>query len=241
LERAVKTALPNPNAAIASALLADGRLLLAFNNAGENREDLSLAVSEDSATRGASCAGSKAIRAPPVRRLPNTRTRGSCRTGPARFTCSTPGAFAHQARAFQHGVAGGKALMSRATLSVFSAAVCSALRRVATLIPLRRLPAGARYAVMLAAPLRFIPFGDLPAAAYLRGITGDVSVTTLVLAGAACIARLTGKALIEPRDKQVLYQLLALAAAFLYPFALGGRNSIRTLSAMGRSGLSLFC
>jgi len=43
----VKTALPNPNAAIASALLADGRVLLAFNNAGENREDLSLAISED--------------------------------------------------------------------------------------------------------------------------------------------------------------------------------------------------
>src|SRR6267154_807291 len=93
---------------------------------------------------------------------------------------------------------------------------------VATLIPLQRLPAGARYAVMLAAAFAvFIPFGELPAAAYLRGVTGDVSVTTLVLAGAACIARLTGKALIEPRDKQVLYQLLALAAAFLYPFALG--------------------
>ena len=42
-----KTALPNPNAAIASVLLADGRLLLAFNNAEENREDLSLAISED--------------------------------------------------------------------------------------------------------------------------------------------------------------------------------------------------
>src|SRR3981081_4452046 len=33
----VKTALPNPNAAIASVLLAGGRLLLAFNNAEENR------------------------------------------------------------------------------------------------------------------------------------------------------------------------------------------------------------
>jgi hypothetical protein len=93
---------------------------------------------------------------------------------------------------------------------------------VATLIPLRRLPSGARYAVMLAAAFAvFIPFGDLPAAAYLRGVTGDVSVTTLILAGAACIARLTGKALIERRDRQVLKQLLALAAAFLYPLALG--------------------
>jgi predicted neuraminidase len=42
-----KTALPNPNAAIGSVLLAGGSLLLAFNNAEENREDLSLALSTD--------------------------------------------------------------------------------------------------------------------------------------------------------------------------------------------------
>ena len=42
-----KTALPNPNAAIGSVLLSDGLLLLAFNNAEENREDLSLALSAD--------------------------------------------------------------------------------------------------------------------------------------------------------------------------------------------------
>src|SRR5207249_5788631 len=45
--RPEKTALPNPNAAIASTLLSDGALLLAFNNAEENREDLSLALSTD--------------------------------------------------------------------------------------------------------------------------------------------------------------------------------------------------
>ena len=96
------------------------------------------------------------------------------------------------------------------------------LAAVATVIHRRRLPAGARYAVMLAAALAvFIPFGDLPAAAYLRGVTGDVSVTTLVLAGAACIARLTGRTLIGPRDLRALFWLLALAALFLYPFALG--------------------
>ncbi len=42
-----KTALPNPNAAIGSVLLADGPLLLVFNDAEENREDLSLALSTD--------------------------------------------------------------------------------------------------------------------------------------------------------------------------------------------------
>jgi predicted neuraminidase len=43
----VKTAFPNPNAAVGSVLLAGGPLLLAFNNAEENREDLSLALSSD--------------------------------------------------------------------------------------------------------------------------------------------------------------------------------------------------
>src|SRR6266508_1194504 len=43
----VKIELPNPNAAIGSVLLADGSLLLVFNDAPENRENLSLAISKD--------------------------------------------------------------------------------------------------------------------------------------------------------------------------------------------------
>jgi len=43
----VKTTLPNPDAAVGSVLLARGPLLLAFNNAEENRENLSLALSTD--------------------------------------------------------------------------------------------------------------------------------------------------------------------------------------------------
>ena len=43
----IKTGLPNPNSAVASVLLAGGPLLLAYNNAEENRESLSLAVSTD--------------------------------------------------------------------------------------------------------------------------------------------------------------------------------------------------
>ena len=43
----LKTALPNPNAAVGGVLLEGGPLVLAFNNAEENRESLSLAVSSD--------------------------------------------------------------------------------------------------------------------------------------------------------------------------------------------------
>ncbi|TMH48755.1 MAG: hypothetical protein E6H59_01135, partial [Betaproteobacteria bacterium] len=68
------------------------------------------------------------------------------------------------------------------------------LAAVASLIRLRRLPVRARYAVMLAAALAvFVPIGDLSVAAYVRGVTGDLSMATLVLAGAACLAQLTGR------------------------------------------------
>ena len=98
----------------------------------------------------------------------------------------------------------------------------ASLAAVATAIRLRRLPVRARYAVMLFAALAlFVPIGDLPIAAYVRGVTGDLSAATLVLAGAALIAQVTGRALIGRRDKQALCWVLALAAAFLYPFALG--------------------
>ena len=45
--RPVRTVLPNPNAAVGAVLLANGPLVLAFNNSQENRDDLSLAYSKD--------------------------------------------------------------------------------------------------------------------------------------------------------------------------------------------------
>jgi len=98
----------------------------------------------------------------------------------------------------------------------------ASLAAVATVMPLRRLPVRARCAVMLAAALAvFVPIGDLSIAAYVRGVTGDLSAATLVLASAACFTHLTGRSLIGHRDRQALCWLLALAAAFLYPLALG--------------------
>jgi len=97
-----------------------------------------------------------------------------------------------------------------------------ALAAVATGLRLQRFPVSARIAVMLVAALAvFAPFGDLSAAAYVRGVTGDLSLATLVLAGAACVAGLTGRTAIGPRDLRALSWLVASAAAFLFPFALG--------------------
>jgi hypothetical protein len=96
------------------------------------------------------------------------------------------------------------------------------LAAAATLLRLRRLPVRARYAVMLAAALAvFVPIGDLSVAAYVRGITGDLSMATLILACAACLAQLTGKTLIGRRDLRALCWLSLSAAVLLYPFALG--------------------
>ncbi len=72
---------------------------------------------------------------------------------------------------------------------------------VATVFRLRRFSAGARVAAVLAAAAAlFVPFGDL---------------------SAACIAQLTGRRLVGQRDLRALVWLVAAAAVFLYPFALG--------------------
>jgi hypothetical protein len=87
---------------------------------------------------------------------------------------------------------------------------------------LHRLSFRVRSALMLAAGVAvFIPVGELSVAGYVRGVTGDVSMTTLILAGAACMAQLTGRALIGPRDRRALLWIVAAGAVFLYPFALG--------------------
>jgi hypothetical protein len=96
------------------------------------------------------------------------------------------------------------------------------LAALATAARLRRFSIHVRIAVMLGAALVvFVPLGDLSIAALVRGVTGDLSVTTLVLAGAACVAQLTGRTVISPRDRLALFWLAAFGAAFLYPFALG--------------------
>ena len=75
--------------------------------------------------------------------------------------------------------------------------------------------------VFLVAVAVFIPFGDLSAAGFVRGVTGDLSVPTLALAVSACVSRIAGRTLFPPREWRALFGAVAVAALFLYPFALG--------------------
>ncbi|MGA7594569.1 MAG: hypothetical protein WCA64_05165 [Gallionella sp.] len=72
---------------------------------------------------------------------------------------------------------------------------------------------GAVFALML------IPFGDLPFAAYVRGMTGDLSITTLLLLGCAMLRPWMGCA--ADRQRLALLGVIALTALAFYPMALG--------------------
>ncbi|HET7763846.1 MAG TPA: hypothetical protein VFK92_02005 [Burkholderiales bacterium] len=96
------------------------------------------------------------------------------------------------------------------------------LAPAAAALRLQRFPARVRTAAALAAAVAvFFPIGDLSIAGYVRGVTGDLSAPTLALAANAVCARLTGRTLIERRELTALFCLVAAAALFLYPFALG--------------------
>jgi len=100
------------------------------------------------------------------------------------------------------------------------ALVCIAL--VASALRLDRWAPRVRYAVVAAAAVAlFVPIGDLSIAAYVRGVTGDLSAATLALAAGALFHRLTGRMSFERREVNALLCLIAAAALFLYPFSLG--------------------
>lgn len=98
--------------------------------------------------------------------------------------------------------------------------LCVAL--TATVLRFHVLPVQGRYALAVAAVIAvLVPIGDLSIAAYVRGATGDLSAATLALAANAVFARMTGRTMLEPRERSALLWLVAGAALFLYPFALG--------------------
>ena len=67
----------------------------------------------------------------------------------------------------------------------------------------------------------FLPVGGFPVAGYLRGIGGDLSVTTLLLLASTVVAYAGGPKLHERRELQTLAAFVLAGALFLYPMSLG--------------------
>jgi len=69
--------------------------------------------------------------------------------------------------------------------------------------------------------LMLIPFGELPLAAYLRGATGDLSITTLVLIWCTLLRPGFVCGDNDANNRRALLTLVALVALPLYPLSLG--------------------
>lgn len=67
--------------------------------------------------------------------------------------------------------------------------------------------------------LMLIPFGGMPLAAYVRGVSGDLSITTMLLLWGALLRPWLVST--NVRSRRALLLLIALAALTLYPLALG--------------------
>jgi hypothetical protein len=69
--------------------------------------------------------------------------------------------------------------------------------------------------------LLFVPIDGVPVAGYVRGIGGELSITTLLLLASAAVALGGGPKLHDRRELQTLAAFVLAGAAFLYPMALG--------------------
>ena len=71
--------------------------------------------------------------------------------------------------------------------------------------------------------LLWFPVGDahLPVLAYARGISSDLSITLVVLACLGLYQRLSGRGVQHSRERTAVLSVVAVAALFLYPLALG--------------------
>lgn len=101
------------------------------------------------------------------------------------------------------------------------ASVASAIAASLLLLPGMKRIARHHLAIVTGAcfALMLIPFGGFPLAGYVRGITGDLSITTMVLLWCALSRPWTGCGAGDTRHHLAL--LIVLAAALLYPMALG--------------------
>lgn len=90
------------------------------------------------------------------------------------------------------------------------------------LLRTERLPVFRRWLVALATVvLVLIPFFDFSAAVYIRGVVGDLSLTTVLLLIATTVRYLTGMALCSRRQTIALFSVVVPVGLVFYPMALG--------------------
>lgn len=68
---------------------------------------------------------------------------------------------------------------------------------------------------LVAVALSFVPIDGIPVAGYVRGVLGDLSVTTLVLLGLGFVGAM------GPQERRTIAALAVASAGLLYPMALG--------------------
>jgi hypothetical protein len=66
-----------------------------------------------------------------------------------------------------------------------------------------------------------IPLGSLPLPCFVRGISGDLSISAVALLALALLRALTGHELVERANRHSMLRMIALVAVLFYPFALG--------------------
>jgi hypothetical protein len=113
------------------------------------------------------------------------------------------------------------------------AGIALALATMTLSLPgMARLPQRSRLGLVCGVALAvLISFGGLPLAAYVRALTGDLSITTQLLLALALQRRLNGGAASSPcgvvaacgneRNHHALLGFIFIAALLLYPMALG--------------------
>lgn len=98
--------------------------------------------------------------------------------------------------------------------------------------------------------LLWFPSGaaQVPLLAYVRGISSDLSITLVALAGLGLWQRLLGLRAVDPRERTFVSGAVAAAAVFLYPLALGWGDWDAYRAGWGTLGMwgallavSLFC
>ena len=76
-------------------------------------------------------------------------------------------------------------------------------------------------AIILLLVVAATPVRGLPLAGYLRGVVGDPSISTMLLAGASLVSYVLGRELLAARERAAWFAAAGAGALFLYPMALG--------------------